>query len=139
MKERNHARNDARDARRQASHGPEAQCLYGPPPHLPAPSRATRGRLEDHHVVGKAHDRYLTAPASRPCHDAVHERMRKAGVSLRPQATLLETEVMRHRALSAHFAALSDAESRWADEMQGEVERTSRTERTCRTRGARKK
>jgi hypothetical protein len=69
----------------------------------------TRGFLEEHHVVGVAHDSILTLALCFNCHALITEDLHRAGVSMKPEPNLQKFAVIVFRALAVHFKMLSDA------------------------------
>ncbi len=114
--------NDARRARRQRRIGAPTVCMLCGLRELAALTVLPRRLIEQHHVVGRAHDPQLMVPVCRNCHAILTERYRHAGVSMRPPASALDRLVAALGALGVFFRELAAACVRWAAELSELVE-----------------
>ena len=116
--------NDARRARRQRKLGTDAACLRCGTTTPEVLLRANRSLLDDHHVVGRAHDVALTVPLCRNCHAILTEGQLAHGVDLRhgQERTAPEMVAAILDALAAFFYALAEAASRWAGQLRDHIE-----------------
>jgi hypothetical protein len=71
--------------------------------------------IEDHHTAGRRHDAQLTAPLCEVHHRAIHERMRRAGISLTREPNKLKRVAKALRSAASYNRELGDAMDRWAD------------------------
>src|SRR5215471_15279600 len=63
--------------------------------------------LEDHHVVGEAHDSDLLITLCMNCHREVTEGLAREGVSPHPEINARKLTVLRLRASAVHFESLA--------------------------------
>jgi hypothetical protein len=71
--------------------------------------------IEEHHTAGKNHDPELKAPLCEMHHRQMHERMLRAGVSLRFERNPVKRTATAMRAMAVYCRAQADAMDRWAD------------------------
>jgi hypothetical protein len=73
--------------------------------------------IQKHHVVGQKHDSQLTVPLCEMHHRAIHERLLRAGVSLRYERDLVKRVAMELRAMAVYRRAVADCGRAEADAM----------------------
>src|ERR1700731_1467685 len=73
--------------------------------------------IQKHHVVGQNHDSQLTVPLCEMHHREIHERMLRAGVSLRYERDRVKRVAMALRAMAVHRRAEADYKRDEADAM----------------------
>jgi hypothetical protein len=71
--------------------------------------------IEEHHTAGKNHDSQLTAPLCELHHPEIHERMLRAGISLRHEPNPDFRAAMALRAMAIYGRAEADAMDRLAN------------------------
>jgi hypothetical protein len=125
-----------RKALREERLGKDAFCLfcpYGPLESLTKVSRKwleSKGvskdwlarLLEDHHVVGEAHDPDLLVTLCLNCHREVTEGLAREGVSMRPEKNISKLIALMLRASAVFFEALAKSYRKWATLLENEVE-----------------
>jgi len=70
--------------------------------------------LEDHHVVGEAHDPDLLVTLCLNCHREVTEGLAREGVSMRPEKNISKLVPLILRASAVFFEALAKSYRKWA-------------------------
>jgi hypothetical protein len=80
--------------------------------------KVSRRFLEDHHIVGEAHDPDLTEFLCRNCHYLATENLLQAGVSMFPEPDPVKRIANELRALSVHHQTLADKHNRMANELE---------------------
>jgi hypothetical protein len=78
--------------------------------------------LEDHHVVGEAHDPDLLVTLCLNCHREVTEGLAREGVSMRPEKNISKLVALILRASAVFFEALAKSYRKWATLLENEVE-----------------
>lgn len=121
MSDRNTARDAARRRRRRDTFAELRCCVLCPysdpaslvrvPTHI-----IPKHLLEDHHVLGRVNG-HATVPLCRNCHGEVTEGYRVAGVSMKPQPTVLHRLRTVLRALGTFFRSLCVSIDRWATDL----------------------
>jgi hypothetical protein len=79
--------------------------------------------LEDHHIVGEAHDPDLTITLCLNCHREITEALASEGVSMHPEKNLDKLMVLRLRASAVLFESLAAANRKWANQLENESEK----------------
>lgn len=74
--------------------------------------------LEEHHVLGVAHDAEVTVALCRNCHAIYSDDQIREGVQLQPQANLIETAIAMLQGLAAFFRRLVDGFERMIEMLQ---------------------
>lgn len=69
----------------------------------------TRSGVECHHVGGRRHLVWLTAPLCRAHHDQLHRLLKTAGVDLKYTADLVERLIRATKAISIFMCMVQDA------------------------------
>jgi len=78
------------------------------------PTKRIARLLEEHHVVGEAHDADLTITLCLNCHREITERLAREGVSMRPEANRRKFIAMMLRASAVLFDCLAISFRKWA-------------------------
>ena len=78
--------------------------------------------LEDHHVVGEAHDPDLLITLCLNCHREVTEGLACEGVSMRPEKNVVKRVALMLRAAAVLLDGLAKAFRKWANLLVSEVE-----------------
>jgi hypothetical protein len=78
--------------------------------------------LEEHHVVGEAHDAHLTITLCLNCHREITEGLAREGISMRPEANRRNFIAMMLRASAVLFEALAESYRKWANLLESENE-----------------
>lgn len=81
-----------------------------------------RRLLEDHHVVGEAHDPDLFVTLCLNCHRQVTEGLAREGVSMDPEKNISKLVALILRASAVFFEALAKSYRKWATLLENEVE-----------------
>ena len=76
--------------------------------------------LEEHHIVGEAHDPDLTATLCLNCHREITEGLAREGVSMRPEANLRKLVALMLRASAVLFECLATSYRKWASLLENE-------------------
>ncbi len=71
--------------------------------------------IQDHHTAGRHHDSQLTAPICKRHHRELHEKMLRAGVSLRYEPDPVKRVAQALRASAVYDREQADAKERWAE------------------------
>ena len=74
--------------------------------------------IQDHHSAGQNHDSLLKVPLCEMHHREMHERMLRAGVSLRFESSDVMRVTQALRATAVYDRARADAMDRWADSLE---------------------
>ena len=82
------------------------------------PTTLIRRLLEDHHVVGDAHDPNLIVTLCLTCHREITEGLAGEGVSMRPQRNLRKLIANVLRASAVLFESLASSYRKWASLLQ---------------------
>jgi len=77
--------------------------------------RVPRSIIEEHHVVGRAHDPELVVLLCRNCHARVSARQVDAGVDLKPKTNVLEWLIGMLRNIAVLCGELAPRIREWAD------------------------
>jgi hypothetical protein len=78
--------------------------------------------LEEHHVLGYAHDPDLTVTLCLNCHREITERLAREGVSMRPEKNLRKLIALVFRSSAVLFDCLASSYRKWATRVEGENE-----------------
>jgi len=78
--------------------------------------------LEDHHVVGDAHDPNLVVTLCLNCHREVTEGLAREGVSMRPERNIHKLVALVLRSSAVFFEALAKSYRNWAKLLEDGVE-----------------
>jgi hypothetical protein len=70
--------------------------------------------IEEHHTAGRNHDPKLTDPLCEKHHRALHEQLRRAGVSLSFERDARKRVAKALRSAAVYDRARADAMDRWA-------------------------
>lgn len=70
--------------------------------------------IEDHHTAGRNHDPLLTGPLCEKHHRALHEQIRRAGISLSFEHDPKKRVAKALRSSAVYDRARADAMDRWA-------------------------
>ena len=70
--------------------------------------------IEEHHTAGRRHDPQLTDPLCEKHHRALHEQLRRAGVSLTFERDPKKRVAKALRSAAVYDRARADAMDRWA-------------------------
>jgi hypothetical protein len=81
--------------------------------------------IEKHHTAGRRHDPELTDSLCERHHRAVHEELRRAGVSLGFEPDKKKRVAMALRAVAVYDRARADAMDRWAASLDGQEKNES--------------
>ena len=136
MKDGNPIRTARRKANREERLGKDAFCLlcgYACLESLTPVSRdwlETRGiptdriarLLEEHHVVGEAHDADLTITLCLNCHREITEGLAREGVSMFPEGNRRKFIAMMLKASAVLFDCLAISFRKWANLLETERE-----------------
>jgi hypothetical protein len=76
--------------------------------------------LEDHHVVGEAHDPDLLITLCLNCHREVTEGLAREGVSMRSEKSISKLVALILRASAMLFEALAKSYRHWANLLENE-------------------
>lgn len=76
--------------------------------------------LEDHHVVGEAHDPDLFVTLCLNCHREITEGLAREGVSMRPEKSVRKLVALILRASATFFEALAKSYRKWANLLEHE-------------------
>ncbi len=112
----------ARSATRRRQVPEDAACvlcgerdpLVLTPETSPTTAAAARRLLEAHHVAGRAHEPDMTVWLCRNDHAKLTEVMRAGGVSMQPQANILERLIAVLTGVGRFLVALGETCLRWA-------------------------
>lgn len=80
--------------------------------------RVSRTWLEEHHVLGRAHDSHVCVILCYNCHAEATERQRDAGVEFRRQTDPIERVIAELRSLATFFEMLAPALQRMAEGLE---------------------
>ena len=136
MGNQNPIRTARRKALRQERLGKDAFCLFCGYGCLESLTQVTRKwleskgispdwikrLLEDHHIVGEAHDPDLLITLCLNCHREVTEGVAREGVDMRPEKNIRKLTELRLRACAVHFEFLAASCRNWANLLENEVE-----------------
>jgi hypothetical protein len=78
--------------------------------------------LEDHHVVGEAHDPDLMITICLNCHREITEGLMREGTSMHPEKNIGKLTVLRLRAAALHLEFLARSYRKWATHLENEKE-----------------
>lgn len=78
--------------------------------------------LEDHHVVGEAHDPDLLITLCLNCHREVTEGIAREGVSMHPEKNAPKLVALMLRANAVHCERLAKSYRKWANLLENEVQ-----------------
>ena len=78
--------------------------------------------LEEHHIVGAAHDPDLTVTLCLNCHKEITEGLAREGVSMRPERDLYRVIVYVLRASAVLFDFLAQSYRKWATLLENQLE-----------------
>jgi hypothetical protein len=70
--------------------------------------------LQDHHVVGEAHDSELIVTLCLNCHGEITEGLRVEGVSMNPEENLIKLIALMLRGSAVLFDSLANSYRKWA-------------------------
>jgi hypothetical protein len=70
--------------------------------------------LEEHHILGEAHDPDATVTLCLNCHREITEGLAREGVSMRPEKNPLKLIVLMLRASAVLFESLARSYRKWA-------------------------
>ena len=110
------ARREARRVRRLGTDCPI--CLYCGCSEIALLRPVTKRFLEEHHLLGEAHDPDATVFLCRNCHYLATENLLRADASMLPEQDPIRRTVMMHRALYVHHRMLSDSHLRIARSLE---------------------
>jgi hypothetical protein len=108
---------DVRQARQQRRVGPNAACVMCGITNPEQLRLVRRTLVEQHHVLGKAHDEALMVPLCLNHHAQLTEDQRSRGVRLQNAATFPERLEAMLRGLAAFFERLAERFHNWADQL----------------------
>ena len=83
--------------------------------------------LEEHHVVGEAHDPDLTVTLCLNCHREITEGLARDGVSMHPQENLLKLIAFVLRGSAVLFDSLAASYRKWATLLENHLRDFDRT------------
>ena len=109
-KDKNPKRTARRVAKQRRRLPPDARCV--------ACGESAPEALECHHVMGRAHQRDLTAPLCRNCHAKATEEQLREETPLRATENLPERLAAILGALAAFFRFLADSLDRLAEQLK---------------------
>jgi hypothetical protein len=78
--------------------------------------------LEEHHILGEAHDPDLTVTLCLNCHREITEGLAREGVSMRPEKNRRLFIALNLRASAVLFDSLATSYRKWANLLEGESE-----------------
>lgn len=78
--------------------------------------------LEEHHIVGQAHDSDLTVTLCLNCHREITEGLAREGVSMRPEKNLRKLIALMLRASAVLFESLATSYRKWASLLENQSE-----------------
>ncbi len=78
--------------------------------------------LEEHHIVGEAHDPDLTVTLCLNCHREITEGLAREGVSMRPEKNLRKLIALMLRASAVLFEFLATSYRKWASLLENQSE-----------------
>ncbi len=78
--------------------------------------------LEEHHIVGEAHDPDLTVTLCLNCHREITEGLAREGVSMRPEKNLRKLIARMLRASAVLFEFLATSYRKWASLLENQSE-----------------
>ena len=78
--------------------------------------------LEDHHIVGEAHDPNLIVTLCLNCHREITEGLAREGVSMRPETNLRKLIALVFRASAVLFEFLAKSYRKWASLLEDQDE-----------------
>lgn len=76
--------------------------------------------LQEHHVVGEAHDPDLTVTLCLTCHGEITEGLTREGVSMRPEGNHRKLVALMLRASAVLFECLATSFRKWASLLENE-------------------
>jgi hypothetical protein len=79
--------------------------------------------LEEHHIVGEAHDPDLTVTLCLNCHREIAEGLAREGVSMRPEKNLRKLIALMLRASAVLFEFLAASYRKWASLLETQAEK----------------
>jgi hypothetical protein len=86
------------------------------------PKRYLDRLLEEHHIIGHAHDPDLVVTLCLNCHSEITEGLAREGVGMRPQKNLHRLIAQVFRASAVLFDALAASYRRWATLLESRSE-----------------
>jgi hypothetical protein len=136
MSDQNPIRTARRASQRKARLGNEAFCLFCGYACLESLTRVSRKwieekgisakwidrLLEDHHVVGEAHDSELTTTLCLNCHREITEGLAREGVSMHPERNPKKRAALVLKASATHFENLATSYRKLAIQLESESE-----------------
>jgi hypothetical protein len=81
--------------------------------------------IEAHHTAGRNHDAELTAQICEMHHCAIHEQIRKVGISLEHELDEVKRVALALRAAAIYDHERADAMERWASLLEHNLEAKS--------------
>ncbi len=78
--------------------------------------------LEEHHIVGEAHDSKLIVTLCLNCHREITEGLAREGVSMHPQENPLRLIALMLRGSAVLFESLAKSYRKWASLLENESE-----------------
>jgi hypothetical protein len=137
MRDQQPIRTARRNAVRQERLGTNAFCLFCGYACLESLTQASRKwleekgiskdwidrLLEEHHIVGEAHDADLIVTLCLNCHRGITEGLTREGVSMSPEKNLSKLIALMLRASAVLFESLARSYRNWASLLEGEVEK----------------
>lgn len=78
--------------------------------------------LEEHHVVGEAHDPDLTVTLCLNCHREITEGLAREGVSMRPEKNLHKLIALVFRGSAVLLESLAASYRKWANLLEHQSE-----------------
>jgi len=78
--------------------------------------------LEEHHIIGEAHDPDLTVTLCLNCHREITEGLAREGVSMRPERNLRKLIALMLRASAVLFELLATSYRKWARLLENQPE-----------------
>ncbi len=78
--------------------------------------------LQEHHIVGQAHDPNLTVTLCLNCHREITEGLAREGVSMHPEKNLRKLVALMLRASAVLFEFLATSYRKWASLLENQPE-----------------
>ena len=83
--------------------------------------------LQEHHVVGEAHDPDLVVTLCLNCHQEITEGLAREGVSMHPQTNLLKLIAQMLRGSAVLFDSLAASHRKWAVLLENHLRECEKT------------
>jgi hypothetical protein len=84
--------------------------------------RSLNRLLEEHHVLGDAHDPNPTVTLCLNCHREITERLAREGVTMKPEKNLWKLIALVFRSSAVLFDCLAASYRKWANRVEGKSE-----------------